>query len=109
MNTPLLKWVSTEGRVFILNFDTGRYSVIDGKKADHLPSTLEGLADLKPVYKTFKGWNKKLTEIRSAKELPKEVADYVQFIGTEIGIPIDVISVGPDREQTLWIKPLFTD
>ncbi len=82
---------------------------IDGKKADHLPSTLEGLADLKPVYKTFKGWNQKLTEIRSVKELPKEVADYVQFIGTEIGIPIDVISVGPDREQTLWIKPLFTD
>lgn len=82
---------------------------IDGKRADHLPSSLEGLNGLKPVYKTFKGWNKKLTEIRNARELPKEVSDYVQFIGTEIGIPIDVISVGPDREQTLWIKPLFTD
>ena len=53
MNTHLLKWVSTEGRVFILNFDTGRYSVIDGKKAEkwvsvHGPS--DTILNLSPTH-----------------------------------------------------------
>lgn len=82
---------------------------IDGKKIEDMPTSLDALNKAKPVYKTFKGWNQKLTEFRSARELPKEVSDYVHFISNEAGIPIDVISVGPGREQTLWIKPLFTD
>lgn len=82
---------------------------VDGKKLEEMPTGLDALKKVKPIYKTFKGWNQKLTEIRSARELPKEVSDYVHFISNEVGIPIDVISVGPGREQTLWIKPLFTD
>ncbi len=82
---------------------------IDGKKVNQMPTSLDLLSKAKPVYKTFKGWKKKITEVRSARQLPKEVSDYVHFIGNELGIPIDVISVGPGREQTLWIKPLFTD
>lgn len=82
---------------------------VDGKNLEEMPTSLDALKKVKPVYKTFKGWNQKLTEIRSPKELPKEVSDYVHFISNEVGVPIDVISVGPGREQTLWIKPLFTD
>lgn len=82
---------------------------IDGQRVAQMPTSLDLLKKVKPVYKTFKGWKQKLTEIRSARQLPKEVSDYVHFIGNEIGTPIDVISVGPGREQTLWIKPLFTD
>lgn len=82
---------------------------LNGKQINHMPTALEDLNAVKPVYKSFKGWKKKLTKIRSTRELPKEVTDYVQFISTEIGIPMDVLSVGPDREQTLWIKPLFAD
>jgi adenylosuccinate synthase len=82
---------------------------IDGKKVDVMPTSLELLEKAKPVYKKFKGWNTKLTEIRSARDLPREVSEYVQFISTETSIPVDVISIGPDREQTLWIKPLFAD
>lgn len=82
---------------------------IDGQLTTQMPTSPEILAKSKPVYKAFKGWKKNLTEMRSIGQIPKELSDYVHFIGNEVGIPIDVISVGPGREQTLWIKPLFTE
>lgn len=80
---------------------------IDGQKTNQMPTNIELLQKSKPVLKRFKGWKKKLSDIKNARDLPKEVSDYVQFISTEVGVPVDVISVGPGREQTLWIKPLF--
>jgi adenylosuccinate synthase len=53
------------------------------------------------------GWEEDLTKAKSMKDLPKAAQDYVALIGAELGIPIDVVSVGPSREQTLWIRPLF--
>ncbi len=82
---------------------------IDGQLTTQMPTSPDLLEKSKPVYKSFKGWKKNLTELRSIGQIPKEVSDYVHFIGNEIGTPIDVISVGPGREQTLWIKPLFSE
>lgn len=82
---------------------------VDGVQTTEMPTSIDKLAKAKPVYKKFKGWNKKLTEMTSLEQLPKEVSDYVQFIGKEVACPIDVISVGPGREQTIWVKPLFTE
>ncbi|MCF0164149.1 MAG: adenylosuccinate synthetase, partial [Bacteroidales bacterium] len=51
--------------------------------------------------KEFKGWNRKLSDIRSERELPFEFMTYLRFIEQELGIPVKMISVGPDREQTI--------
>lgn len=82
---------------------------IDGEIVQEMPQSPEILSKIKPVLKKFKGWNKKICDIRNLRDLPKEASDYVQFIGNHIGIPVDVVSVGPGREQTLWIRQLFAD
>ena len=60
-----------------------------------------------PVYKSFKGWEQDLSRIRSAKDLPPAAWEYVNFISQELNIPIDILSVGPSRSQTVFLNPLF--
>lgn len=54
-----------------------------------------------PVYREFRGWGGEIGGVRDYKELPREFRDYVEFIEGETGVPVGVISVGPDREQTI--------
>lgn len=54
-----------------------------------------------PVYKAFKGWSCDLTKVRNYTDFPVELINYVQFIEEYIGVPIKIVSVGPDREQTI--------
>lgn len=54
-----------------------------------------------PAYKEFGGWKKDLTGIRLERDLPAEFASYVRFIENETGVPVRIISLGPDREQTI--------
>lgn len=81
---------------------------LDGQEIKDLPTSSAELARIEPVYKSLNGWNEDLTQVRNIQDLPQAARDYVQFISTELATPIDVVSVGPGREQTLWIKPLFT-
>jgi adenylosuccinate synthase len=71
------------------------------------PSTLKELEGLTPVLTEFTGWKEDLTRINQLSELPRPVNQYIDFIADQVKTPIDVISVGPGREQTLWVKPLF--
>ncbi|MEK7356679.1 MAG: adenylosuccinate synthase [Bdellovibrionota bacterium] len=80
---------------------------LDGQEIKDLPVSITDLARVEPVYKSLTGWSEDITQVRSLQDLPPAARDYVQFIGTELGTPIDVVSVGPGREQTLWLKPLF--
>lgn len=80
---------------------------LDGVEIKDMPISSGELARVEPVYRSLTGWNEDLTQVRSIKELPQAARDYIQFIGNELATPIDVVSVGPGREQTLWIKPLF--
>lgn len=82
---------------------------LDGKVTDEFPISVDGLESIKPVYKTLPGWEEDLSKLTSLEALPKNAKDYIQFVSNELGTPIDVVSVGPGREQTLWIKPLFHD
>lgn len=82
---------------------------IDGKVTDEFPISVDGLESIKPVYKTLPGWEEDLSKLTSLEALPKNAKDYIQFVSNELATPIDVVSVGPGREQTLWIKPLFHD
>jgi adenylosuccinate synthase len=80
---------------------------LDGQEIKDLPTAAGEFARAEPIYKTLAGWKEDITQVRNLQDLPQAARDYVQFIGNEVATPIDVVSVGPGREQTLWIKPLF--
>jgi adenylosuccinate synthase len=56
---------------------------------------------LEPVYKELSGWNLPLNNIESFDALPDPLSEYIRFIEKETGIPVDMVSIGPDRVQTL--------
>lgn len=60
----------------------------------------------RPVYKTFSGWQTDCTKLTKADEFPQALKDYISFIEAELEIPIAVVSVGPDREQTIIVGDL---
>lgn len=72
---------------------------VDGVITDRLPYSLG--TDVKPVYKEFDGWNTDLSTITRYDELPANFKDYISFIEKETGAPIVILSVGPDRSQTI--------
>lgn len=81
---------------------------LDGQRITEYPVSPGDLARCKPLYETLNGWKEDLTVAKSLKDLPRYAQEYIQFIGASVAVPIDVVSVGPGRDQTLWIKPLFT-
>ncbi len=80
---------------------------LNGELLTDYPSTMVDLEKVEPVIEYLSGWNQDLTRITSLKDIPRFATQYIDFIGNHLGCPIDVISVGPGREQTLWVKPLF--
>ena len=73
--------------------------IVDGKETDKFP--FDTAAEITPVYTEFKGWNQDLTGIRKEEDLPQAFKDYVKFMEDYLGIPIKIISLGPDREATI--------
>lgn len=73
---------------------------INGQVTDKLPYDICN-AEIEPVYVDLKGWNSDLTGITSAEAMPAELQDYLGFIERETGVPVSIVSVGPDRTQTL--------
>jgi adenylosuccinate synthase len=57
--------------------------------------------NIEPVYKTFAGWEENLENVNDFDDLPQSLKDYILFIEREVGVPVNLISVGPDRKQTL--------
>lgn len=72
---------------------------IDGKHTNHFPFEVD--SSITPEYKSFKGWKTDLTKMRSEEELPEEFMAYVRFIEEYLGVPITILSVGPDRTETI--------
>jgi adenylosuccinate synthase len=56
----------------------------------------------KPIYETVEGWKTDVTGVRRWRDLPSQLLKYVDFISELIGVPVEVVSVGPDREQTIF-------
>lgn len=71
-----------------------------GEEIRHLPYNIEA-QNVTPVYTVFDGWKEDLTRITEVSQFPKELNEYIAFIEKELGIPIKVVSVGPDRLQTI--------
>jgi len=71
-----------------------------GEKITHLPYNIEA-ENLTPIYTEMDGWAADLTKMTSADQLPKALNDYILFLEKELEVPIKIVSVGPDRKQTI--------
>ncbi len=74
--------------------------LIDGKEIDYLPYEIN--EKIKPVYKEFKGWETDISKIDSYEKLPDEFKTYLNYIEEEIGVPVRIVSVGPNRKSTIF-------
>jgi len=75
----------------------------NGEKIAHLPFDIDAKY-VKPVYETLEGWQEDLTGIKSASDLPNALNNYIEYLEKHLEVPITVVSVGPDRTQTLFRK-----
>jgi adenylosuccinate synthase len=75
------------------------YRMSSGETCRRIP--FESDEPVEPVYKDFKGWKKPLARLSTEEELPYELMSYVRFIERETGVPVKIISVGPNRAQTI--------
>jgi adenylosuccinate synthase len=82
---------------------------VNGEIVSEFPTSTDLVTKAEPVYEYLPGWTEDLTKIKAVKDLPRNVLKYIEFVAQQCACPIDVVSVGPDRDQTLWIKPLFKD
>lgn len=73
---------------------------INGETVTDFPYTLSGV-DIKPQYVALQGWKTDMTAIKSEDQFPREFNDYIAFLEKELATPIAIVSVGPDREQTI--------
>lgn len=82
------------------------YRLPDGTVTRDFPYSIgdnaEGAGTMTPVYEEFEGWKTSLADKRNYDELPESFKDYVAFIETEVGVPVTIISVGPDRTETIF-------
>lgn len=82
---------------------------LNGEIIHDFPTATDLVSQVEPVIEYLPGWKEDLTQIKTLKDLPRKTMDYINFVSAQVGCPIDIISVGPDREQTLWVKPVFND
>ena len=75
----------------------------NNEKIDYFPSSIES-DSIKPIYKSFKGWTSKSNHARSFDDLEDNFKKYINFIESEVGVSIKLVSLGPDREETIYMK-----
>ncbi|MCR9192433.1 MAG: adenylosuccinate synthase [Gammaproteobacteria bacterium] len=78
-----------------------------GKKHHNPPSAAEDFLDLEPVYETLPGWNESSADITSFATLPAKAQAYIAYLEKILGVPIDIISTGPERDATILKRVLF--
>jgi adenylosuccinate synthase len=84
------------------SFDTIKVAVaykVNGQVVNEFPYDIE--QHIEPVYKEFKGWKTDITKITNERDLPEQLAAYIAFIERETGIPVKMVSVGPDRQAMI--------
>jgi adenylosuccinate synthase len=76
---------------------------IDGKATTRFPSHVEDLRRVEPVYETLAGWREEIAHCRSFDQLPGNARAYLARVSELVGQPIEMVSVGPERDQTIAI------
>jgi adenylosuccinate synthase len=79
---------------------------IDGEVIDYMPYDIVS-KKVEPIYVEMKGWNTDLTKLASINQLPIELNQYIEYLEQELNVPISMVSVGPDRTQTLMRDKVF--
>jgi adenylosuccinate synthase len=77
---------------------------MDGKTLNTFPSDVDTLSNVSPVYKIVDGWLEDISECRSYKDLPEKTKNYLEFMSDKANIKIDIVSVGPKRDQTFFVN-----
>ena len=80
--------------------------ILNGEKIDYLPFDIIN-EKIEPVYVELKGWKIDLTQLEHKEQLPKELTDYIAFIEKETQVPISIVSIGPDRKQTIFMNEVL--
>jgi adenylosuccinate synthase len=80
---------------------------IDGKRTEEFPMTLGELERAEPEYESHAGWTEDLRELRRFEDLPGDARDYVARIEALVGVPVELISVGPERDETIVRRDPF--
>ena len=80
---------------------------LNGKKMDYLPAASEDQFNIKPIYKTFKGWKSKTQGIRNMNDLPENAKRYIYALEDFIGAKVSSISTSPERDDTILIEDPF--
>jgi adenylosuccinate synthase len=75
---------------------------VDGRECQEIPFNSQ--SEVEPVYTEFDGWDDNITSFRNFEELPDALKKYIGFIEKETGVPVTMVSVGPDREETIFRK-----
>ena len=75
---------------------------LDGRRITDFPAQVDDLRRVQPVYETLPGWQQDITEVRRIGDLPENAQNYLTRISELIGRPVEIVSVGPDREQTIF-------
>jgi adenylosuccinate synthase len=82
------------------------YELPDGTTTENF--TYESMQEgVTPIYKTLPGWNCNLKEIRKFENMPDALQDYVSYLENQLDVPINIVSIGPDREQTIIRKEVL--
>ncbi|WP_224997595.1 adenylosuccinate synthase [Cesiribacter sp. SM1] len=81
------------------------YKLPDGTTSEELPFDMDAV-EVTPVYKTLPGWSQSLKGITKYDELPQALLDYVAYLEQQLNVPINIISTGPDRTQTIIRKKI---
>ncbi len=78
---------------------------LDGRRTANFPSHVDDVRRVVPVYETLPGWRQEISHVRSFEDLPPAAKNYLGRISQLVGRPVELVSVGPDREQTIFVKP----
>lgn len=74
---------------------------LHGKDCDHVPALVDDMLDIQPQYEVMPGWCSDTSKIRNFDDLPTEAKNYIKRMEELVGVPIVLVSTGPDREQTM--------
>ncbi|MEM9136990.1 MAG: adenylosuccinate synthase [Cyanobacteria bacterium P01_F01_bin.42] len=77
---------------------------MDGEERHDFPTNSRQLALCKPIYKTLPGWNRSTEDCRTLEDLPKEALNYLEFLANLMDVPIAIVSLGADRDQTIIVE-----
>jgi adenylosuccinate synthase len=75
---------------------------LDGRRVSEVPSSVDQLARVRPILRSFKGWQAPLSKCPSMAELPPPMKTLLDYVENQVGCRVDLVSTGPDRQATLY-------